>query len=183
VGGCRSDATEIVQAEPPPTDPGTGERAASHTCGQRHQLIQFLKEGLAHLTPKEIRQKIRVARLGIKGLLNTIDMLEEDMQQNKHKFPEADNGELREQCRDAVQEYEESVQVWKEMKDTGDLCTSDTDLEEEDELTGEDLLQTLDKILAAAGPATNPKAGASDTDLPKSVLGQTILVSSPLRRI
>jgi hypothetical protein len=64
------------------------------------------------------------------------------------------------------------------MKDTGDLCTSDTDSEEEDELTGKDLLQTLDKISAAASPATDPEAEASSIDWPKRVLRQTILVSS-----
>jgi hypothetical protein len=95
-----------------------------------------------------------------------------------HQFPKADEGELREQCRDTVQEYEESMWVWKEMKDTGDLCTRETNSEEKDELTGEDLLQTLDKILAAASLFASPEAELSSTDWPKRVLRQTILVSS-----
>ncbi len=105
-------------------------------------------------------------------------MLEEDMQQFSHEFPVVDKGELREQCGNTVQEYKESMRVWKEMKDTGELCTSDTDSEEEDELTVEDLLQTLDKMSTAASPAAAPKTVSSYIDWPKRVLQQTILVSS-----
>jgi hypothetical protein len=39
--------------------------------------------------------------------------------------------------------------VWKEMKNTGKLCTSDTDSEQEDELTREGLLRAHDKVSAA----------------------------------
>jgi hypothetical protein len=61
------------------------------------------------------------------------------MQLLMHEFPDAEEGELREQCRNTVQEYKESMQVWEEMKDTGELSTSNTDSEEEDR-----------------GPAANP---------------------------
>jgi hypothetical protein len=57
-------------------------------------------------------------------------MLEEDIQHFDNMFLKVGEGKLREQCRETVQEYEESMLVWKEMKDTGQLCTSDTDLEE-----------------------------------------------------
>jgi hypothetical protein len=79
-GGCRSDTAETIQVEQPLTDPEAGEKVTRHTCGLRRQLIQFLKDGLVYFTPKEIRQIVWVARLGVKGSLNAIDMLEEDMQ-------------------------------------------------------------------------------------------------------
>jgi hypothetical protein len=91
---------------------------------------------------------------------------------------DTDPGELREQCRDTVQEYKESMRVWKEIKDTGDLCTSGTNSEEEDKLTVDDLMRTLDNMSAAASPAAAPEAKANSTDWPKRVLRQTILVSS-----
>jgi hypothetical protein len=50
------------------------------------------------------------------------------MRQVESEFLNAEEEELREQSCDTVQEYEESMQVWEEMKDTGDLSTSDTDL-------------------------------------------------------
>ncbi len=99
------------------------------------------------------------------------------MQQFESEFPKVGEEELREQCSNTVQEYEESMRVWKEMKETGDVCTSDTDSEEEDELTSEDLLRTLNKMSAAANPAATHKAESSNIDWPKRVLRQTILLS------
>jgi hypothetical protein len=58
-----------------------------------------------------------------------------------------------------VLEYEESMRVWEEMKDTGELDSSDTVSEEEDELTGEDLLQAPDKALTAVSPPWPPRQG------------------------
>jgi hypothetical protein len=63
--------------------------------------------------------------------------------------PDAEMGELREQRHNTILEYEESMWVWEEMKDTGELDSSDTDSEEKDELTSEDLLQALDKAPTA----------------------------------
>ncbi len=93
-------------------------------------------------------------------------------------FPKAGERKLREQCRETVQEYKESLLVWKEMKDTGELCTSDTDSEEEDELTGEELLRALDKVLAVADPAEALRAESRGIGWPKRALRQTIFVSS-----
>jgi hypothetical protein len=122
--------------------------------------------------------RIRAARIGVKGSLIAIEMLEEDMRHLESVFPKAGEKELRIHHRDTVLEYEESMRVWEEMKDTGELCTSDTDSEEEDELTGEELLRALDKAAAAADPARAPKAESMGIDWPKRVLRQTILVSS-----
>ncbi len=97
------------------------------------------------------------------------------MQLFMHEFPDAKKGELREQCRNTVLECEESMRVWEEMKDIGKLDSSDTDSEEEDKLTSQDLLQALDKASEAASPT---KAVSSCIDWPKRVLQQTILVSS-----
>ncbi len=95
-----------------------------------------------------------------------------------HEFPDAEEGELREPCHNTVQEYEESIRVWEEMKDTGELSTSYTDSAEEDKLTGEDLLRTLDKTSAVTRTTASPKALLSHIDWPKRVfLRQTILVS------
>jgi hypothetical protein len=70
------------------------------------------------------------------------------------------------------------MRVVENMKDTGDLGTSDTDLEEEDELTSDDLLRTLDKTSAANSPVETLKAESSNIDWPKRVLRKTILVTS-----
>ncbi len=43
------------------------------------------------------------------------------------------------------------------MKDTGELDSSDTDSEEKDELTREDLLQALDKAPTAVSPPLPPR--------------------------
>jgi hypothetical protein len=130
--------------------------------------------GSEYFTPEEVRRIVRAARIGAKGSLNAINMLEEDMRHFESVFSKAVEGELREQCHDT----EESMRVWEEMKDTGDLCTSDTDPEEEDELTGDDLLRTLDKTVVAASPAETLKAASNGIDWPKRVLRQTIFMSS-----
>ncbi len=117
-------------------------------------------------------------KLGPKGSLNAIYMLDEDMQLFMHAFPDADEGELREQCCNTVLEYEESMQVWEEMKDTGELDSSATDSEQEDELTSEDLLRDLDKTTRTISPPVASKVSSSCIDWPKRVLRQTILVSS-----
>ncbi len=94
------------------------------------------------------------------------------------QFPDADEEELREQCRNTVLKYEESMQVWEEIGDTGELDSSSTDSEEGDELTSEDLLQDLDKAPMAINPPVASKAGSSYVDRSKRILRQTILVSS-----
>ncbi len=116
------------------------------------------------------------ARIGIKESLSAIDMLDEDMRHLKSTFLKPSERELREQCRDYVHEYEESMLVWKEMKDTGELCTSDTDSEAEDELTGEELLRALDKVSVTADPAKILRAKWKGIDWPQRVLRQTIFV-------
>jgi hypothetical protein len=78
MGGCRSVTAKTVQVEPPPTYPETGEGATRHTCGFRRQLIGLLKDGSEYFTPEEVRRIVRAARLGVKGSLNVIDMLEEE---------------------------------------------------------------------------------------------------------
>jgi hypothetical protein len=46
-----------------------------------------LEDGSEYFTPMEVRWIIRAVRLGPKGSLNAIDMLEEDMQLFMHEFP------------------------------------------------------------------------------------------------
>jgi hypothetical protein len=101
-GGCQSDASEKVQVESLTTDPEAGNGTIHHSCGLRRQLVQFLKDGSEYFTPEEVRQVIRAERLGAKGSLNAIGMLEEDMQLLMHEFPDAKKGELREQIWDEI---------------------------------------------------------------------------------
>jgi hypothetical protein len=61
-----------------------------------------LEDGSEYFTPEEVCWIIRAVRLGPKGSLNAIDMLEEDMQLFIHEFPDAEKGELRQQCRNTV---------------------------------------------------------------------------------
>jgi hypothetical protein len=144
-------------------------RQATPADLHRRMLIGLLI-GSEYFTPEEVRRIVRAARIGAKGSLNAINMLEEDMRHFESVFSKAVEGELREQCHNTVLEYGESMRVWEEMKDTGNLCTSDTDPEEEDELTGDDLLQTLVKTVVAASPAETLKAESNGIDWPKRVL-------------
>jgi hypothetical protein len=143
----QSNAAETVRVETPPTDPAAGNTTTRRTSCSRRQLIRFLKGGSEYFHPEEVRRIIRAARLGPKGSLNAIYMLDEDMMLFTHGFPDVDEGELRAQCRSTVSEYEESMQAWEETKDAGELDSSSTDSEDEDELTGEDLLRALDQPL------------------------------------
>jgi hypothetical protein len=147
-----------------------------HTSGFRCQLIRFLKGGSEYFTPGEVCRIIRAAKLCPKGSLNAVNMLDEDKQLFMHAFPDSDEGELREQCRSTILEYEESMQVWEEIEDTGELDSSGTD--SEDKLTSEVLLQDLDKAPMAISPPMAPKARSSCINWPKRILRQTILVSS-----
>jgi hypothetical protein len=176
--GYRSDTAETVRVKTPPTDPAAGNGMTRHTRCSRRQLIRFLKGGSEYFNPEEVRRIIPAARLAPKGSLNAIYMLDEDMMLFTHAFPDVDEGELRAQCRSTVSEYEESMQAWEETEDTGELDSSSTDSEDEDELTGEDLLRALDKPPAVIGPATVPKALPCYIDWPERVLRQTILVAS-----
>jgi hypothetical protein len=117
-GGCRSDVAETIQVESPLTCPEAAEGATRHTCVFRRQLIRLLKDGSEYFTPKEVRRKVRAARLGVKRSLNAINMLEEDVRYFANVSPNnTDTGELQEQCRDTIQEYGESMRVRKKMKD------------------------------------------------------------------
>jgi hypothetical protein len=105
-------------------------------------------------------------------------MLDDDIMLFMHAFQDADDGELRAQCRSTVLEYEESMQAWEEARDDGELDSSSINSEDEGELTGDDLLRDLEKPLAVIGSAAAPKAQPSYINWPKRVLRKTILVSS-----
>jgi hypothetical protein len=70
------------------------------------------------------------------------------------------------------------MRIWEEAKDSGELDSDGSSSEEEDELTGNELLRDLDP------PAPRPPADAAPTarsgrlEWPKKVLQQTNLVSS-----
>jgi hypothetical protein len=77
-----------------------------------------------------------------------------------------------------ILEYEESMQVWEEIEDTGEVDSSGTDTEEEEELIGEDLLEDLDKAMVTINPPVVSKASPSYISWSKRILRQTILTSS-----
>jgi hypothetical protein len=106
-GGYWSDTAATIRIETPPTDRAAGNGTTCHTSGFRCQLIRFLKGGSDYFTPGEVCRIIRAAKLSPKGSLNAINMLDEDMQLFTYSFPDANEGELREQCRNTVLEYEE----------------------------------------------------------------------------
>jgi hypothetical protein len=95
-----------------------------------------------------------------------------------HAFPDADDRELRVHCLSTLLEYEESMRAWEEAKDSGELGSDGSGSEDEDELTGIELLRDLDP------PAPRPLAGMTPVaqpglfEWPKKVLQQTNLVSS-----
>ncbi len=96
-----------------------GEGATRRICGLRRKLIGLLRNGSEHFTPEEVCRIVQTARIVIKGSLNAINMLDKDMRHFEKMSPKSGQRKLREQCQETVQEYEESMLVWKEMKDTG----------------------------------------------------------------
>ena len=115
----------------------------------------MLKEGSECFNPDDVRRIIRAARAGLEGSLTAICMLGDDMSLFMHAFPDADDGELREHCLSTLLEYEESMQAWEEAKDSGELDSDSDGSEDEDELTGGELLRDLDP------PAPCPPADAA----------------------
>ncbi len=128
--------------------------------------------------PRGSRRIIRAARVNPEGSLNAICILDDDITLFMHAFPDADDRELRAQCRNTLLEYEESMRAWEEARDAVELDSSSTNSENEGELTGDDLLWDLERPSAVIGPAAALAAQPSYIDWPNRVLRQTILVSS-----
>jgi hypothetical protein len=105
-------------------------------------------------------------------------MLDNNISLFMHAFPDADDRALRVHCLSTLLEYEESMRAWEEAKDSGELDSDGSGSEDEDELTGIELLRDLDP------PALRPLAGMVPVAQPglfewlKKVLQQTNLVSS-----
>jgi hypothetical protein len=110
----------------------------------RRQLTQLLKEGSECFNPNEVRRIVQAARAGPEGSLTAICMLDDDIALFMHAFPDADDRELRAHCLSTLLEYEESMRAWEEAKNSGELDSDGSDSEDEDELTGIELLQDLD---------------------------------------
>jgi hypothetical protein len=105
-------------------------------------------------------------------------MLDDDIMLFMHAFPNADDRELRAQCRNTLLEYKESMRAWEEARDARELDSSSIDSEDEGILTGDNLLRDLERPSAVVGPTATPKAQPSYIDWPKRLLRQTIFVSS-----
>jgi hypothetical protein len=95
-----------------------------------------------------------------------------------HAFPDADDRELRAHCLSTLLEYEESMRTWEEAKDSGELDSDGSSLEDEDELTGSELLRDLDPPAPCPPADAAPIARSGRLEWPKKVLQQTNLVSS-----
>jgi hypothetical protein len=95
-----------------------------------------------------------------------------------HAFPDADDRELRAHCLRTLLEYEESMRAWEEAKDSGELDSDGSSSEDEDELTGVELLRDLDPPAPCPPADTVPMARSGQLEWPKRVLQQTNLVSS-----
>ncbi len=104
-------------------------------------------------------------------------MLDDDIALFMHAFPDADDRVLRVHCLSTLLEYEESMRAWEEAKNSGELDSDGSDSEDEDELTGIELLRDLD-LPAPGAPASAARvARLNHIEWPKRVLRQTILVS------
>ncbi len=103
-------------------------------------------------------------------MLTAICMLDDDIALFMHAFPDADDRELRAHCLSTLLEYEESMRAWEEEKSSGELDSDGSDSEDEDELTGIELLRDLDlpapRVPASAAPVARP----SHIEWPKRVL-------------
>jgi hypothetical protein len=138
----------------------------------------MLREGSECFNPDDVRRIIRAARAGLEGSLTAICMLDDDISLFTHAFPDADDKELRAHCLSTLLEYEESMQAWEEAKNSGELDSEDSGSEDEDELTGSELLRDLDPPVPCLPAGTIPAARSDRLEWPKKVLQQTNLVSS-----
>ncbi len=176
-GVCRPNIPDTSRAGTPASQASRGGSASRRRC-LRRQLTQMLKEGSECFNPDEVHRIIQAARAGPEGSLTAICMLDDDISLFMHAFPDADDRELRAHCLSTLFEYEESMRAWEEAKDSGELDSDGSSSEDEDELTGVELLRDLDP------PAPCPPADAAPTtrsgrlEWPKRVLQQTNLVSS-----
>ena len=138
----------------------------------------MLKEGSECFNPDDVRRIIRAARSGLEGSLTAICMLDDDISLFMHAFPDADDRELRAHCLSTLLEYEESMRAWEEAKDSGELDSDGSSSEDEDELTGVELLRDLDPPAPCPPADAAPTARSGWLEWPKRVLQQTNLVSS-----
>jgi hypothetical protein len=70
------------------------------------------------------------------------------------------------------------MQTWEEAKDSGEIDSDGSGSEDEDELTGSELLRDLDPPAPCLPADTAPLARSGQLEWPKKVLQQTNLVSS-----
>jgi hypothetical protein len=70
------------------------------------------------------------------------------------------------------------MRAWEEAKDSGELDSDGSSSEDEDELTGIELLRDLDPPAPCPPTGTTPAARSGRLEWPKKVLQQTNLVSS-----
>ncbi len=175
-GGCRPNIPDASRTGTPASQASRGGSASRSRC-LRRQLTQLLKEGSKCFNPDEVRRIIQAARAGPEGSLTAICMLDDDIALFMHAFPDADDRELRAHCLSTLLEYEESMRAWEEAKNSGELDSDGSDSEDEDELTGIELLRDLDLPAPRAPASAAPAAWSSHIEWPKKVLQQTILVS------
>jgi hypothetical protein len=138
----------------------------------------MLKEGSECFNPDEVRRIIQAARAGPEGSLTAICMLDDDISLFMHAFQDADDRELRAHCLSTLLEYKESMRAWEEAKDSGELDSEASSSEDEEELTGIELLRDLDPPAPCLPASTAPGARSGQLEWPKKVLQQTNLVSS-----
>ncbi len=168
---------DISRAGTPASQTSRGGSASRRRC-LRRQLTQMLKEGSECFNPDEVRRIIQAARAGLEGSLTAICILDDDISLFMHAFPDADDRDLRAHCLSTLLEYEESMQTWEEAKDSGELDSDGSSSEDEDELTGSELLRDLDPPAPCPPADAAPTARSGRLEWPKKVLQQTNLVSS-----
>jgi hypothetical protein len=177
IGGCQPNLIDISRARTPASQTSRGGSASRRRC-LRRQLTLMLREGSECFNPDDVRRIIRAARAGLEGSLTAICMLDDDVSLFMHDFPNADDRELRAHCLSTLLEYEESMQTWEEAKDSGELDSDSCSSEDEDELTGSELLRDLDPPAPCPPADAAPAMRWGQLEWPKKVLQQTNLVSS-----
>ncbi len=175
--GCQPNIPDTSRAGTPVSQASRGGSASRRRC-MRRQLTQMLKEGSGCFNPDEVRRIIQAARAGPEVSLTAICMLDDDISLFMHAFPDADDRELRAHCLSTLLEYEESMRAWEEAKDSGEFDSDGSNSEDEDELTGVELLRDLDPPAPCPPADAAPRARSGWLEWPKKVLQQTNLVSS-----
>jgi hypothetical protein len=84
---------------------------------EERRLARLLKTGTV-LMPDEVTQIIWVSGKGVKGILETIDRLNSEIQEYAEYYPGEDEERIREQTNEIMETYEMAMLVWAQEEES-----------------------------------------------------------------